>query len=355
MADTSLLERTLSETVPLNKARRNFLAKFIVALIQVKTVNLVEVSTAVAGRAQPASSYKRIQRFLRFFELPYALAAAAIVRLLGVPPPFVLTLDRTEWRLGTVWLNVLVLGIAYKGAAIPVLWAVLPKKGCSSTAEKLAIVREFVQVFGAGAILFLAADREFADRGLMGYLRRERIDFRIRVKRNTLVRNGRGQLVHAFRLFRSQRAGAALELAAARECWGLRLHFTGMRLRTGDYLIVASPEPAPEALADYGRRWEIETLFGCLKSRGFRLEETHVTDPERLKKLLVLLALTFCWAVVVGAWLVAQKPLRVKKHGRKCKSLFRHGLDHLRRIVCNLTGAAKLADFRRAIQLLSCT
>jgi|SRR5919197_888054 hypothetical protein len=355
MADMRLLERTLAETVPLNKARRNFLAKFIVALLQVKTVNLVEVSYSFAGRARPASSYKRIQRFLRFFELPYAVVSVAIVRLVGVPPPFVLTLDRTEWQLGEVWLNVLVLGIAYRGAAIPVLWTILEKKGCSSTGEKVAIVREFVRLFGAGAILFLAADREFADKGLFGHLRRSSIDFRIRVKRNTKVRNGRGVLVQAWRLFRSQRIGAALALPAARECWGMKLHFTGMRLESGDYLIVASPQPAPEAVEDYGRRWEIETLFGCLKSRGFRLEETHVTDPARLKKLMALLALCFCWAVVVGQWLVTQKPLRVKKHGRKYKSLFRHGLDHLRRIVCNLTGAAKLADFRRAIQLLSRT
>lgn len=355
MADTSLLERTLAETVPLNKARCNFLARFMVALLQVKTVNLVEVSNSFAGRAQPASSYKRIQRFLRFFELPYAVVAVAILRLVGVPPPFVLTLDRTEWQLGEVWLNVLVVGVAYKGAAIPVLWKFLPKKGCSSTTEKVALVREFVQSFGAESILFLAADREFADKGLMGYLRREGVDFRIRVKRNTLVRNGRGALVQAFRLFRSQRLGAALALPTARECWGMQLYLTGMRLRSGDYLIVAAAEPAPDALEDYGRRWEIETLFGCLKSRGFRLEETHVTDPERLKKLMALLTLSFCWAIVVGEWLVAQKPLRVKKHGRKCKSLFRHGLDHLRRILCNLTSVAKLADFRRAIQLLSRT
>ncbi len=39
MADIRLLERTLAETVPLNKARGNILAKFLVAVLQVKTVN----------------------------------------------------------------------------------------------------------------------------------------------------------------------------------------------------------------------------------------------------------------------------------------------------------------------------
>lgn len=52
MADTSLLEDALRETVPLNKARGNFLAKFLVALLQVKTVNLSEIANVFAGRAK---------------------------------------------------------------------------------------------------------------------------------------------------------------------------------------------------------------------------------------------------------------------------------------------------------------
>lgn len=355
MADIRLLERTLAATVPLNKARRNFLAKFVVALIQVKTVNLSEVAAAFSGRALPASSYKRIQRFLRRFELPYAALALALLRHCGVPPPFVVTLDRTEWQVGETWLNVLVVGVAYKGVALPVLWAVLPKKGCASTAEKLEVVSRFVRVCGARSIEFLAADREFADRKLFRHLRASGIDFRIRVKRNALVQNGRGQVMQAWRLFRAQRTGVALVLPTLRKCWGMELHLSGLRLPTGEYVIVASPRLARDALADYGRRWEIETLFGCLKSRGFRLEETHVTDPERLQKLVALLALAFCWAVVVGDWLAARKPLRVKKHGRRWKSLFRHGLDYLRRILCNFQSYAKRAEFRRVALLLSRT
>jgi hypothetical protein len=355
MADMRLLERTLAATVPLNKARRNFLAHFVVALLRVKTVNLSEVASAFAGRALPESSYKRIQRFLRSFELPYAAVALALLRQAGVEAPFVLTLDRTEWQLGSVWLNIMVVGVAYKGVALPVLWRVLEKKGCASTEEKLEVVSRFVRLFGARSIEFLAADREFADRGLFRYLRSQGIDFRIRVKRNAMVANGRGEVVQAWRLFRSQRTGVGVPLPGLRKCWGMELHLTGLRLASGDYVIVAAPRVASGALSDYGRRWEIETLFGCLKSRGFRLEETHVTDPERLEKLIALLALTFCWAVVVGDWLAAHKPLRVKKHGRRWKSLFRHGLDYLRRILCDLESRAKRAQFRRVVLLLSRT
>jgi hypothetical protein len=59
---------------------------------------------------------------------------------------------------------------------------------------------------------------------------------------------------------------------------------------------VVAERETETALSDYARRWEVETLFGCLKTRGFCLEATHVTEPERLRKLLALVALAFCWA-----------------------------------------------------------
>jgi hypothetical protein len=227
MADIRLLERALAATVPPNRARRNFLAKFVVALIQVKTVNPAEVAQAFAGRALPESSYKRIQRFLRLFELPSAAMAMALLRQAGVPAPFAVTLDRTGWQLGPVRLNVLVVGIAYKGVALPVLRRALEKKGCASSAEKLEAVERLVRLFGAHSIAFLAADREFADRGLFRYLRGQGIDFRIRVRRNALVADGRGETVQAWRLFRSQRMGVGVSLPGLRKCWGMGLHSTG--------------------------------------------------------------------------------------------------------------------------------
>ncbi len=158
-----------------------------------------------------------------------------------------------------------------------------------------------------------------------------------------------------------QKGSSLCELATEncwRQCWGMALYFSGVRLPSGEYVIVAAPRAASTALEDYRVRRGIETLFACLKSRGFRLEETHLTDPERLAKLLALLAVAFRWAHVVGEWLAQAEPLRinkVKKHGRLAKSLFRHGLDYLRRILCNLTSFAQEAAFTRVIQLLSCT
>src|SRR5215207_11031313 len=355
MADIRLLERTLASNVAWNKARINFAAKFIVALIQVRSVNLSEVASVFAGSACRASHYKRAQRFLRFFELPYPSVAAFVIKLVGVPAPWVLTIDRTDWYLGQTPLNILVLGIAYRGTAFPLLWMILEKKGCSNTGERCRLLDEFGRLFGFSSIAYLCADREFIGKEWFSYLRRKGIACRIRVRANTKLTNARGRAVQARQLFRHCRVGHGEALRGARLLWGEHWHVAGMRLPKGEYVIVVAERETATALEDYAKRWEVETLFGCLKTRGFCLEATHVTEPERLKKLLALVALAFCWAHVTGEWLSAQKPLPIKKHGRKAQSIFRLGLDHLRRILCNQLCEAERVALRRVIKLLSCT
>src|SRR5947209_20047771 len=238
MADMRLLERTLHENVTWNRGRINFLARFIIALIEVRTVNLSEIANVFMGRAKRESHYKRLQRFLRFFELPYAQVARFVVRLLGVPAPWVITMDRTDWYLGETPLNIMVLGIAYRGVAFPLLWTILEKKGCSDTAERIALVSEFGRIFGYHSISYLCADREFIGHDWFAWLRSQDVDFRIRVRENTKVMNGRGQVVPVWRLFRSQRIGEPLVIERARAIWGLPLFVSGLRLSSGEYVLV---------------------------------------------------------------------------------------------------------------------
>jgi hypothetical protein len=63
-----------------------------------------------------------------------------------------------------------------------------------------------------------------------------------------------------------------------------------MRLASGELLALACSGSARHALARYRQRWTIETMFGNLKTKGFALEATHLTDPDKLGTLLALLA-----------------------------------------------------------------
>lgn len=81
------LERTLAQNIDCNKARINFLAKFLVALIQVRTTNLAEIACVFSGSARQDSHYKRIQRFMRGFQINYAKIAVLLVSLIGLLLP----------------------------------------------------------------------------------------------------------------------------------------------------------------------------------------------------------------------------------------------------------------------------
>ncbi len=70
----------------------------------------------------------------------------------------------------------------------------------------------------------------------------------------------------------------------------------------GIAILVVSPMFNASAIRDYALRWEIETLFSCLKGRGFNLENTRLTDPRRVKKLIAVLAIGFCWCYLTGEW-----------------------------------------------------
>jgi hypothetical protein len=143
MADIRSLEQTLSDNLPWNKARIKFVARFLLALYAVQTVNLSILATAFSGRAQEGSNYKRLQRFLRGFELPYAELAAFVVKLLQAAGPWTLALDRTNWQVGSVGINLLMLSIVHRGIGFPVVWVALPKTGSSDTLSARDRRRDF--------------------------------------------------------------------------------------------------------------------------------------------------------------------------------------------------------------------
>jgi hypothetical protein len=69
MHQTTLLEERLASILPWNRARLKFLARFLLALLAVRTVNLSEVAAVLASPAKPESRYKQWQHFFASFDL----------------------------------------------------------------------------------------------------------------------------------------------------------------------------------------------------------------------------------------------------------------------------------------------
>lgn len=323
---------------------------FITALVKVRSANLTEIATAFAGKAKTASKYKRIQRFFRGFEFDFSQISKLIVQFLPESENWILSMDRTNWKLGKLNINILVVGIVHKAIAFPIVWISLPKQGNSNTAERIHIMNRFIDIFSIAKINCLTADREFIGQLWFAYLLENFIHFRIRIRDNFQVTNARGQLVSVKTLFRDLKPGKYKILRGRRSVLGHKLFVVGSLAPDGEYLIVVTAEDPQHAIEDYLQRWGIETLFGCLKSRGFRFESTHMTKADRIDKLVALLAITFCWCHLTGQWRHAHTPIKIKNHGRKEKSLFRYGLDFLREVLLNLSERSQ--DFKKMTRIL---
>ena len=351
MNQVTLIRKTLQPYLDWHGARVTFLALFLVALFRVKTVNLVELATAFIGKAKAESNYKRLQRFLGEFEINYYNLARLVVNLMDIPQPWVLSLDRTTWEFGSCVHNILMLGVVHNGVAFPLLWLMLNKKGNSHTDERIDLLGEFFEVFPDAQIDYLTADREFLGHDwFQALLEEDGIAFRIRIRESDKLGDGHQSLKAKVVLSDLQ---VGQQKVLRRQVWGHWVYVAALRLEDGKLLIVVTSHCPEQAIQDYAKRWSIETLFGCLKSRGFCLESTHLQDPERLSRMIALLTIALCWAFRVGEWLAQQRPIPIKKHGRKAKSIFRCGFDYLRRILLNLDQL--IDEFFHALKFLSCT
>ena len=353
------LTEVLQQDLSWNKARLKFMARYVGALLKLTTTNGKELALTLNPNVKDDSNYRRIQRFMADYAFDFASFGDFLRRLLKRKSDYTVIMDRTEWHFGTVSVNVLMIGFACGEVAVPICWDVLGQKGSSSTAERIALFERFLEQVETEDIRAFVADREFISAEWLGFLVDREVPFviRIRSNRNIALNDPEGPALPARMFFRPLSSGQARQLKGNRYVGGqpaARVKVIGKRLppdKRDDFLILlVNGSAASRAFEWYRQRWEIETLFGALKSRGFDLETTHATKPERIAKLIGLLSLALMWSLLVGRERHKRDPLTIKKHGYPEKSLFRYGLDHLRAIMLNL--AHRQEAFERCLQAL---
>jgi hypothetical protein len=342
MKHVSELVKSLNEYFGWNKARMTCFVMMLLSLFMTRTVNLQKLACVACGKALQSSCYRRLQRFFSQFEIDYDRLARFIFQLFFTASGQVyLTMDRTNWQWGKVNINILTLGIVFKGTAIPIYWRLLNKRGNSNTVERIELMQKFIDCFGKPVIRGLLADREFIGGEWLSWLQQHGVPFCIRVRNNLLTTNARGLEVDMDALFHGLKPQEERIIPGARKLIGCEVYLAGLRLDSGELLIVATNSPLSAPIKTYSFRWEIETLFGCLKRRGFNLEDTRLTQMHRIKKMFALLAIAFCWAHKTGEWLSQIKPIKIKKHGRPAVSIFRYGLDYIAQAITRISHSIK--------------
>ena len=166
---------------------------------------------------------------------------------------------RTAGKLGTKPINILMLGIAYKGIAFPIMWTVLDKAGTSNTGERIALLKRFLVLVDASLVNAIVADREFIGHDGFAYLKSKKLPFVMRIKKNARV-GSRGRERPAWLVFANAEYRQAMVLP--KRCWvyGVRLFLVATRQDDGELVIFACTRKPELALGFYSCRWEVDTF-----------------------------------------------------------------------------------------------
>lgn len=77
----------------------------------------------------------------------------------------------------------------------------------------------------------------------------------------------------------------------------------------------------------YEKRFRIETFFSDQKSRGFNIHKSHLSDPERLARLLIASCIAYIWIIFLGTFALNNGWVKIIHRKDRCDlSLFQLGL-----------------------------
>ena len=322
-----------------------------------QTVCFEKLACGFESNAQPGSSLRRIQRFMAAYALDTDLIAQLIFAMLPHKPPYRLAMDRTNWKFGETNINVLALIIIYDGLSFPILFLMLNKRGNSNTDERIALVERYIRLFGKASIIDLLGDREFVGQDWIGYLSTNQIGFYIRIRENFYIIDPRtGERVQASRKFAGLQLGEYQAIDRKHIVNGTPCYLSASKTKNKDgkpelqvIICFSKPEKAQQV---YKERWQIETAFKALKSSGFNIEDTHLTDLERIQRLFSIVIIAFAWAFIVGIYIHENvKKIRQLKHGHKAKSFVKYGLEAIATVLLNPLNKQKYDVFK----ILSCS
>ena len=337
----------------LNLARIKFISLFVIALTKVRTVSFENLARAFDTQAEESSSLRRIQRFISSYSLDSDLIAKLIFSLLPNKEQLTLSIDRTNWKFGKTDINIFMLGIVYQGVAFPLMFSMLKKRGNSSSQERIELIERYIKLFGKDTIECIVADREFVGQKWLKYLNDNNLHYYIRIRNNFKVFiPKKNKTVKVFWLFNAFKINEFIYYPNIVKVNGQLCYLSGSKLHKGEYLILVSFTKPEKADYYYKQRWQIEMTFRAMKSSGFDIEKTHLSDTKRIEKLILLIMVAFVWAYKIGIHIHQNiKPVLVKKHGRKAKTIFKTGLDFITKCFLNSNYTPEFNIF----EFLSCT
>jgi hypothetical protein len=245
----------------------------------------------------------------------------------------ILMLDQSKIKDG---LECLMVCVRVGARALPVFWLVEQTQGPNGFEKQEQLLKQVSEMIPAEARILLMADRFYGTASLVKLCQHLGWDYRIRLKSNNIffheggeistgdaVKSGISNLTHA----RFNETDVITNIGI--------VHEPG---HPEPWIIAMGSRPSKTTVLDYGSRWGIECMFSDLKSRGFDITKTHLEQPARIKRLILVLTIALYWAVSTGAQTPQPNAHNAspKKTERSSLSLFTNGIRSLLRAALNM-------------------
>lgn len=310
----------------------NVLAMFINGIVASKSTHTREVAKKTPTGAKVNSREIQLSRWYKNPAITYDLYMLPYVeQILSRLSEQTLTIiiDGSEVGRGCM---ALMLTVVYQRRAIPLLWTVVKgSKGHLPTATHLDLLRRLQDLLPEGSDVVLLGDGEFDSVELQTFVNQQAWHYVCRTAKNSQVcEMSVWQALDDVALW----PGCCLslpEVQFTQRSYGPVLVILWWRKDEKEPLyLVTNFDLIEEACRFYRKRMRIETFFSDQKSRGFHLHKSHISDPDRLSRLMIAACLAYIWTIALGVLTIKRDLVRVIHRSHRCDlSLFQLGLDLL--------------------------
>lgn len=312
------------------------------------------------AKIKKQSHEQNTRRLLDSNLIDFKTYAASALSCFGLDSDVILAIDRTNYTFGSTAINYLVLSAVYKNTSIPLYWQMLDNNGGSSNAyQRIELISWFSNNFPDITIDNILADREFPCAEFLQYLNDNKLNFIFRSKDVLCSDNYRKQKLSLLYANLKNMPNKTKTDSHIRRIYNNRVY---LHIRLNDrnervYLI--SNKSNINAFQIYRKRWTIENMFGKFKTKGTKLESSHISNHNRLSNLFGLMAIAYIISVKIGNFIDSIKPIKtkhIKENGKtrttKEFSLFNLGFNFLKNILTNyLTNKVVLKQLYRLLNL----
>jgi len=211
----------------------------------------------------------------------------------------VLAIDGSTVGRGCVTLMV---SVIYAGRALPLAWMVVAgTKGHFPETAHLALLEQVQAIMPAGTTVIVVGDGEFDGVDFQAAIDQYGWQYVCRTALNTRVWVAEEQItVRDVLLTRDSLSSVPDASVTARQYGPVQIIIVWDADQAEPLPLVTNLELVEEALAWYRLRAHIETFFSDQKSRGCRLDKSHMSHPARIARLMIAACLAYIWIIYLG-------------------------------------------------------